>query len=112
MHHNQAPSPAFPSSRIAVALLRGLALTGALFTVTAGTASARFSLDGNYPPSGATDQTTAAVAPETVVKETVVKPTAGDPALPIVLSAVSLTIALGAAARTLTRPTPSRNTAA
>jgi hypothetical protein len=87
-------------SRRIAGMLRWLALFGVLLVAAAAPAAPR--LRPNFRPQTATTgQVAGAPAPPTVVKETVIKRTDDHPALPIVLSAAALALALAAAAYTL-----------
>lgn len=94
------------SSRIGT--LRGaLALLAAALALAPAAAVAR-PVRADPPQSTASALVASATAPTTVVKETVVRPSNDDPALPIVLSATALAVALAAGAHTLVRRTPGR----
>jgi hypothetical protein len=83
-------------------LRSGLALAAAALALAAAPAAAR-PTSGAPPESAASGQAVSTIAPTTVVKETVVKPVNHDPALPIVLSATALAVALAAGAYTVIR---------
>jgi hypothetical protein len=80
----------------------GLAVVAAALVLAPAAAVAQ-PARGGPPQSTASGQAASATAPTTVVKETVVKPANHDPALPIVLSATALAVALAAGAHTLVR---------
>jgi hypothetical protein len=95
---NSAPSPRIDT-------LRGrLALVAAALALAPAAAVAQPARSGS-PQSAASALAASVTAPTTVVKETVVKPSNDDPALPIVLSATALAVALAAGAHTLVRRT-------
>ena len=89
---------------------RTLALAAALIALTTASGSAAHLKPHRPTQSATTTQAASGPGPTTVIKETVVKRTNGDPTLPIVLSAGALAVALGAAAHTLARRNPQRNT--
>jgi len=98
---NSARSPRIGTLR------SGLALAAAALALAAAPAAAR-PMRADPPLSTTSRQVTSAIAPTTVVKETVVKPANHDQALPIVLSATALAVALAAGTHTLVRR-PTRN---
>ena len=89
------------------ALLRRLAIAGALLALAAAPAAA--GTNHERSPAPATGQTGS--APTTIVKETEVKRTNSHPALPIAISGAALAIALATAAHTIARGAPNRSTA-